>query len=70
MYYKRRYPRKQYQPCAYCKNYCDSKELCETCEQAAKDETIIKDETGTWINNPRKGNEHKFFNPEKIYSKL
>lgn len=54
--------------CAYCDDYSPKYELCSECYHMAKEEIIIKNETGKWIKNIRKNNEYKFYDETKSYT--
>lgn len=53
--------------CKFCGDYSGKYELCKECYYLSKEETIIKNENGIWVKNPRKGNEYKFYDENKIY---
>lgn len=42
-------------------------ELCRECYQLSKESYIVKNDKGQWVKNIVKGNEYKFFDPNKEY---
>lgn len=56
-----------YNECEYCGENSGKYPLCKECYNLSQDETIILNDNGEWVLNPRKGNEHKFYDESKNY---
>ena len=54
--------------CGYCGEYSGKYELCFDCYHLSKEESIIKNDNDEWVENPRKGNEYKFYDETKTYT--
>lgn len=55
--------------CEYCGEYSNGYPLCYDCYQLSQEKIIIQDRNGNWINNVIKGNEDKFYDENKEYTK-
>ena len=66
-YYKHTQKKYTQNECAFCGENSYKYELCNECYQLAKEEQIIKTDTGKWIKNIKKGNEYKFYDESKEY---
>lgn len=68
MYYKNNFNNYKSKECAFCGEPSGKYELCSECYNMAKEEIIIKNDKGLYIKNVKKGNEYKFFDPNKTYT--
>jgi len=66
-WYKKNYNKKKC--CEYChEEFYGNTELCQKCEELSEEGYIKQNDNGKWVKNPIKGNEYKFYDPNKKYT--